>query len=120
MMAGLRWQAAIRLTLMPPMQKGSVLSDRNWSALLNDALILGGVHTGREFHFVATAPMRHPAFKPAGVAVERAAVDMRASALQRRAADLTQASWEVQLWRDHFLQQDERDVETEQAGARGP
>lgn len=103
-MAGLRWQARIRHTTMPPMHKGSVLSDRNWSALLNDALILGGVHTGREFHFVATEPLCHPAHKPAGVAGERAAVDMRARALQRHAADLTDASWEVQVWRDYFLQ----------------
>jgi hypothetical protein len=102
---GLRWQAHIRHTPMPPMQKGSVLSDRNWSALLNDALILGGVHRGREFHFVATEPMHHPAFKPAGVAGERAQVDMRARALQRDAADLSHAAWEVQVWRDYFLQQ---------------
>jgi hypothetical protein len=34
---------------------GSILSDRNWSPLLNDSYILGGVHAGCEFHFAEDA-----------------------------------------------------------------
>jgi len=34
---------------------GSILSDRNWSPLLNDSYILGGVHAGHEFHFAEDA-----------------------------------------------------------------
>ena len=34
---------------------GSILSDRNWSPLLNDSYILGGVHAGFEFHFAEDA-----------------------------------------------------------------
>ena len=30
---------------------GSILSDKNWSPLLNDSLMLGGMHTGQEFVF---------------------------------------------------------------------
>jgi len=30
--------------------EGSILNDRNWSPLLNDAFILGGAHGGHEFH----------------------------------------------------------------------
>jgi hypothetical protein len=30
---------------------GSILSDRTWTPLLNDAFILGGAHAGHEFHF---------------------------------------------------------------------
>ena len=30
---------------------GSILNDRNWTPLLNDSFILGGVHGNREFHF---------------------------------------------------------------------
>ena len=34
---------------------GSILSDRNWSPLLNDSYILGGIHAGFEFHFAEDA-----------------------------------------------------------------
>jgi hypothetical protein len=30
---------------------GSILNDQNWSPLMNDALILGGVHTAQDFHW---------------------------------------------------------------------
>jgi hypothetical protein len=30
---------------------GSILNDRNWTPLLNDAYILGGVHAGQDFHW---------------------------------------------------------------------
>jgi hypothetical protein len=34
---------------------GSILSDRTWTPLLNDAFILGGAHAGHEFHLVEDA-----------------------------------------------------------------
>jgi hypothetical protein len=32
---------------------GSILSARNWTLLANDAWLLGGIHTGTEFHFAS-------------------------------------------------------------------
>jgi hypothetical protein len=34
---------------------GSILSDRTWTPLLNDAFILGGAHAGHEFHLAEDA-----------------------------------------------------------------
>ena len=38
---------------------GSILNDRNWTPLLNDCYILGGVHGGHEFHFAEEAANAH-------------------------------------------------------------
>jgi hypothetical protein len=40
-----------RTGLRTPPGTGSILSDRNWTPLLNDCYILGGTHAGLEFHF---------------------------------------------------------------------
>ena len=38
---------------------GSILNDRNWTPLLNDCYILGGVHGDHEFHFAEEAANAH-------------------------------------------------------------
>jgi len=35
---------------LPVLGTGTILSDRNWTPLLNDAFILGGIHASKEFH----------------------------------------------------------------------
>ena len=58
------WQG----TGMPNIGQGSILSDQNWSPLLNDSLILGGIHRGREFHFLDDRLAKYNFLQPAGVA----------------------------------------------------
>ncbi len=37
---------------VPVLGPGAILSDRNWTPLLNDSFILGGIHRGWDFHLV--------------------------------------------------------------------
>ena len=39
--------------------QGSILNDKNWTPLLNDCYILGGVHGGHEFHLAEDAANAH-------------------------------------------------------------
>jgi hypothetical protein len=62
MIERLRAQHLFRKQGLPRIGNGAILSDANWSPLLNDALILGGVHRGVEFHladdrFAAMQPL---------------------------------------------------------------
>jgi hypothetical protein len=38
------------MTAVPVVGSGSILSTRGWSPMLNDAFIMGGVHSGHQFH----------------------------------------------------------------------
>jgi hypothetical protein len=39
--------------------QGSILNDKNWTPLLNDAFIIGGMHAGHEFHVAEDAAHQH-------------------------------------------------------------
>jgi hypothetical protein len=45
------------------MGTGSILSDKTWTPLLNDAFILGGVHAGHEFHLAEDAAQHYFEFR---------------------------------------------------------
>ena len=106
MVAALKVQAWWRGTGTPELKLGSILSDQNWSPLLNDALVLGGIH-GRRECFLADHRMRDVKFvQPSGVAGARATQEARSWAAQRRLADLSGQPWEVQVWRQ-WLQENQ-------------
>lgn len=102
MIAALKVQGWWKGTGNPTIGKGSILSDQNWSPLLNDSLILGGIHRGREFHFFDDRLSGYNFSQPAGVAGVRLAQEMRANAANARLADLSGRPWEVQVWRSFF------------------
>ncbi len=90
---------------------GSILSDKNWSPLLNDAFILAGIHQRRPFHFTDIRLLNDPnkkkkyefqrSSKPADVRDEWKRRDVNVA--QNKLADLSNRPWEVQVWRQFFL-----------------
>ncbi len=52
---------------------GSILSDRTWTPLLNDAFILGGAHAGHEFHLAEDSADTYFTFRRTRAAFERRA-----------------------------------------------
>lgn len=108
MVAAVQIQSWWRGTDLPDLKTGSILSDQNWSPLLNDALILGGVHAAREFHFTDEALAGYGFQQLPGVAGVRAAHELQSRAAQQRLAPLADRPWPVQVWRAFF--QDHQDV----------
>jgi hypothetical protein len=104
LVAALKLQGWWRGTGGPPVGAGSILSDRNWSPLLNDSLVLGGVHRQREFHFADTRLAGFSFQQPAGVAGTRAVQELKSWAAQRRLADLSDRPFALQVWRQFFQQ----------------
>jgi hypothetical protein len=102
MVAALKIQSRWRKTGPSNFRNGSILSDQNWSPLLNDSLILAGVHRKKEFHFVDGLLSGYNFQKPTGMAGVRAEWKMRDNAAQNRLADLSQRPWEIQVWRRFF------------------
>lgn len=51
--------------------QGSILSDRTWTPLLNDAFILGGAHAGHEFHLAEDAVESYFTFRTTRAKFER-------------------------------------------------
>jgi hypothetical protein len=104
MVAALKIQGAWRGTGGPETHHGAILSDQNWSPLLNDSLILGGVHRRHDFHFIDARTATLPFDQPPGVAGVRLAQEARSWAAQRRLADLSDRPWALQVWRQFFQQ----------------
>jgi hypothetical protein len=102
MLAALKLQAKRRHHDRPNVGEGSILSDQNWSPLLNDSLVLGGVHAYRDFHFTDDRLQTYNFAKPAGVAGVRQTQELISKAANARLADLSKSPWEVQVWRDFF------------------
>ena len=53
------------------MGQGSVLSDRTWTPLLNDAFIIGGAHAGHEFHVAEDSAESYFRFRKARAVFEK-------------------------------------------------
>jgi len=47
--------------VVDPLGLGSILNDKAWTPLLNDAFILGGVHAGQDFHWAEEGYAQHAA-----------------------------------------------------------
>ena len=46
-------------TAVEPLGPGSILNDKSWTPLLNDAFILGGVHSRQDFHWAEEGFSQH-------------------------------------------------------------
>jgi len=104
MIAAMKIQAWWRGIGPPVLKSGSILSDQNWSPLLNDAMVLGGVHQRVEFHFTDPRLAGFNFVAPPGVQGQRALAEKRAQAMAAKRAALADRPWEVQVWRDFFQQ----------------
>lgn len=87
----------------PNIRYGSILSDQHWSPLLNDAFILAGIHSRRDFHFMDDLLPKYSFQSRAGIAGVRDGWKMREHAAHNQLADLSQRPREVQVWRQFFM-----------------
>lgn len=72
--------------------QGSVLNDQNWTPLLNDAFIMGGIHAQHEFHIAEDSLEQYVRF-----------VDARAVFEKQKAPSKSAA----ELWQGYFTQHPE-------------
>jgi hypothetical protein len=104
MIAALTIQQWWRHVDTPNIGTGRILSDQNWSPLLNDSLIIGGAHSRTEFHFTDDLLQKY-SFQnlSCDVNCDSLAKEMKAVVQLYNLADLSDQTWAVQVWR-HFIQ----------------
>ena len=87
---------------VPVLGRGSILNDQNWSPLMNDAFILGGVHSRREFHWAEEGKVNFDSFvtqRQASFAATRSKFGAAVPTTPRR-----DESYYKMQWKQYLLQ----------------